>query len=82
MNKETGRFIYNEMKCAIKYYDKGFYVHVYKNDEYLHVEESVRLFSVKRYTDGQRDIAFEIANRHILKDIYENKYGKINYQAV
>ena len=61
-------FTFNGRHCSIVYdkISKEFSVVVYKDKELTHVERSVGLFHVDRFSESQLMTAYHVANRHVL----------------
>lgn len=67
MNNER-RFTYKGKHCLIFYSAnaKRFYLNVFTNESYTELENAVSLFPVKRFSESSKEIAFHVANLHVL----------------
>lgn len=68
---EKGEFTYKGKPCGIVYDNKKFYIAVYEDHERLYKEKLEYLFPVSKFTNGQRLIAFHVANLHVLPSLFD-----------
>lgn len=66
---ENGEFSYNDRQCTIVFFEKSFYLKVFKYGTKNELDHLIRLFPSERYSSSKRDIAFHVANLLVLPNV-------------